>query len=142
MSDYYCNDCDPDPFYDFKDTDNPVDLIDDIKEEKPLDREPITKKRMREFLYKMQDDFTYKFEEQLSEGVEHIKRCKDRFENSDRTLRDAARFFEEAKDTLVELLNGAIYGYYILDFVYQNFSSLAGDENPKQPNFFSLYNGE
>lgn len=44
MSDYYYadtvaefqdygNDCDPDPLYDFKDTDNPVDLIDDIKEE-------------------------------------------------------------------------------------------------------------
>lgn len=29
----YSNGCDPDPFYDFKDTDNPVDLIDDIKPE-------------------------------------------------------------------------------------------------------------
>ena len=30
--DDYGNGCDPDPFYDYEDDDNPVDLIDDIKE--------------------------------------------------------------------------------------------------------------
>jgi len=122
----YSNDCEPDPFYDFKDNDNPLDLIDDTKESDFI-KEDTMLDLTREMLNKKEAEQVQYVCNEVEKAMQYIKRDLKTYKE-EKTFRNFSNLCNTIAECGKELTEAATRADNKVSVLHEMLSELYTDD--------------